>query len=102
MRIDDGHHHQPARIGRACHTDAAVIARHVFEHPFDRVIGIGALVYRSIIERSPRRPLHQELSFRLELSADVLESENKAFVDQLRKRAWKAAIYIIDTIRGTI
>lgn len=46
MRIEHPHHRRAAFIRNAEHPDAAIVVRDVFEKPFNRIPGVGTLVYR--------------------------------------------------------
>ena len=43
VRIHHAHGHQVSGIRDPVHPDAAVIVRHVFDEPIDRVVGVRAL-----------------------------------------------------------
>ena len=45
MRIHKSHKHQESVVGGADHSDAAVVFRHVFQKPLDRVVRVGRVIH---------------------------------------------------------
>ena len=83
--------------------DAAVVARHVLEHPVDGVVGVGGFVDRLGVLGIARRPHHDELALGLEPAADVLEDEDVAVLGELlvlgRHRGREAVGIMTEPIR---
>ncbi len=84
MRIDHGHHGEPAAVGNPQHARASVVVRHVVEQPLYGVVSVGALVDRLRVAFGARRPHHHELTLRFVTPADILKHEDIALLRQLR------------------
>ena len=87
MRIERAHHREPGRVARPDHADAAVVPGHVGEQPFDRVVGVGALVDRLRVLAIARLPQHHERALGLEPPADVLQHDDVAVGRAVRRGA---------------
>ena len=79
--IDHAHRHLPTRIRDSILPHPAVVVRHMRQQPLDGVVQIRARV--GLSGASDKRPVMNELPFRVELPAHVLVDEDVAF---LRKR----------------
>src|SRR5690349_9732027 len=77
MRIDDARRGEESRIGNPIDAYLAVVVRHVFQQPFDRVVGVGALIniFRRVGPIELRRHI-DEASLGLITPADILEYED--------------------------
>ena len=82
--------------------DAAVVAAHIVDHPFDGVVGVGAFVDALGVVPIARRALHHELAFGLEAAADVLKGEDVAIGNQVRIAGQQRFLLVGSAVRSTL
>ena len=95
MGLEHAHHGEPAAVGNAQQTDAAVVVRNVFDEPVDAVVGVRAFIDGLGIVRVANWPLHDEFAFRAVAAANVLKDEDVAFRNHFRVAAEFAAVALL-------
>ena len=83
MRIDQAHQHRKAVIAGAHGADFAIGLRHVLDQPVDRVVGIGRMIHRRVIQVARQRPGHHIVAFGFVFSAYILGHDDVAGVGEL-------------------